>query len=52
MMISVVIKTVNLSVSLKELKKLLADVFENFRKMCLEIYELDPAKFISAPRLA
>ena len=28
-----------------------ADVFENFRKMCLEIYELDPAKFISAPRL-
>ena len=31
---------------------LLADVFENFRKMCLEIYELDPVKFISAPRLA
>ena len=31
---------------------LLADVFENFRKMCLEIYELDPAKFISAPGLA
>ena len=29
---------------------LLADVFENFRNMCLEIYELDPAKFISAPR--
>ena len=25
---------------------LLADVFENFRKMCLEIYELDPAKFL------
>ena len=24
---------------------LLADVFENFRNMCLEIYELDPAKF-------
>ena len=26
---------------------LLADVFENFRSMCLEIYELDPAKFLS-----
>ena len=24
---------------------LLADVFENFRTMCLEIYELDPANF-------
>ena len=31
---------------------LLADVFENFRNMCLEIYELDPAKFLSVPRLA
>ena len=30
---------------------LLADVFENFRNMCLEIYELDPAKFLSAPGL-
>ena len=28
---------------------LLADVFENFRKMCLRIYHLDPVKFISAP---
>ena len=28
-----------------------ADVFENFRNMFLEIYELDPAKFISAPGL-
>ena len=27
---------------------LLADVFENFRNMCLEIYGLDPAKFVSA----
>ena len=25
---------------------LLADVFENFRNLCLEIYELDPAKFL------
>ena len=31
---------------------LLADVFENFRNMCLEIYELDPAKFLPAPGLA
>ena len=31
---------------------LLADVLENFRKMCLEIYKLDPLKFISAPGLA
>ena len=31
---------------------LLADVFENIRDMCLKIYELDPAKFLSAPGLA
>ena len=31
---------------------LLADVLENFRNMCLEIYELDPTKFLSAPGLA
>ena len=31
---------------------LLGDVFENFRSMCREIYELDPAKFLSAPVLA
>ena len=29
-------------------KLLLADVFENFRKMCYEIYELHPAKFLPA----
>ena len=29
----------------------LADVFENFRNMCLEIYELDPVSFVSAPGL-
>ena len=31
---------------------LLADVFENFRNICIEIYELDPAHFLSAPGLA
>ena len=31
---------------------LLAYVFENFRKMCLEIYEFDPANFFSTPGLA
>ena len=33
-------------------KLLLADVFENFGSMCIDIYELDPAKFFSAPGLA
>ena len=27
---------------------LLADIFENFRSKCIEIYELDPACFLSA----
>ena len=31
---------------------LLADVFENIRNKCIEIYELDPAHFLSAPGLA
>ena len=31
---------------------MLANVFENFRNMCLKIYELDPAKFLSALGLA
>ena len=30
---------------------LLADVFENFRNKCFEIYELDPAHVLSAPGL-
>ena len=31
---------------------LLADVFENFRNKCLEVYKLDPAHFLSLPGLA
>ena len=31
---------------------LLADVYENFRNICLDIYELDPVNFVSAPGLA
>ena len=31
---------------------LLSDVFENFRDLCLKVYELDPAHFLSLSRLA
>ena len=31
---------------------LLADVFENFRNKCIEIYKLNPAYFFSANGLA
>lgn len=31
---------------------LLADVFENFRKTCFDIYQLDPAHYVSAPSLS
>ena len=31
---------------------LLTDLFEKFRNMCVNTYEPDPAKFISAPGLA
>ena len=31
---------------------LLADVFENFRDMCINVYELDPSHFLSLPGLA
>ena len=31
---------------------LLADVFENFKNKCIEIYEFDPAHFLFAPGLA
>ena len=36
---------------LKSSTLLLNDFFKNFRKMYLKIYELDPAKFLSAPGL-
>ena len=31
---------------------LLADVFDNFRNMCLKMHELDPAKVLFPPGLA
>ena len=31
---------------------LLADFFENFRNICIKVYELDPAHFLSALGLA
>ena len=31
---------------------LLADVLENFRNMCIKVYQLDPAYFLSLPGLA
>ena len=31
---------------------LLTDVFRNFRNKCIEIFELNPAHFLSAPGLA
>ena len=31
---------------------LLTNTFKNCRKMCLKIYHIDPARFLSAPRLA
>ena len=37
---------------LKKDALLLANVYEKFREMCVEIYQLVPAKFLSAPGLA
>ena len=37
---------------LKSDTSLLTYVFENFEKMCLKIYHLDPVKFLSALGLA
>ena len=31
---------------------LLADVFENFRNMCIKVYELDPAHFFICTRIS
>ena len=31
---------------------LLTDLFENFRNMCIKVYELDPSHFLSLPGLA
>ena len=31
-------------------KLLPADIYENFRNMCLDIYKLDLVYFVSAPR--
>ena len=30
----------------------MADVFNNFRDMCIKVYKLDPAHFLSLPGLA
>ena len=37
---------------LKSDRLLLADLLENFRKVCLKIYHLGPAKFLAAAGLA
>ena len=31
---------------------LLVDIFENFRRVCIKVYKLDPAHFFSAPNLS
>ena len=43
---------VNITTYVQSDTLLLADVFKNCRNMCLNIYELDPVYFVSAPGLA
>ena len=31
---------------------LIADVFENFRNMCIKVYELDPPNFLNCVRIS
>ena len=50
--LSFLIMTLYQDFYLKSDTLLLAHVFENSRKICVEIYELFPAKFLLAPRLA
>ena len=42
----------NLDLFVQDETLLLADVFENFRNKCIEIYELDPPHFLSDSGLA
>ena len=46
------LKHVELNISIVTVFWLLADAFENFRNMCINIYELGPVKCVSAPGLA
>ena len=45
------IKTASIMIYVQSDTALLADVFENFRDKCIEIYKIDPAYFLSAPGL-
>ena len=43
---------VNIMIDMFKDTLLLVDIYENFRNMCLDMYELDPVYFVSAPGLA
>ena len=47
-----VFKVIQLQLKLQIQLILLTDVFKNFQSMCLEIYEIDPACFVTASGLA